>query len=248
MTTAISGERPPASETELLTFFNDLGNLPATSVMRAGGHYVVAIDGHSIIAGGMMLEHLLREGRLDRDSALVRSLLVYEAALEAQLRQSVARSILGTFKTSAEREDVTAAMQAAYFNIALACEVEAYVNNNKGLASDIRQVAEYSDAATANGMAEATVSQNQQILDDGLHAFTDAIAEARENGIYTAAFDAQQAFFHNSASVAGTDYWDRRAKTRGQDVALAQAMEGIARKKPDAGGFGLAAAAGLAAR
>ncbi|MBC7545602.1 MAG: hypothetical protein H7338_22970 [Candidatus Sericytochromatia bacterium] len=241
------GERPAAPEAELLAFFEDLGNLPASSVMRVVGHYMIAIEGHSIVASGAMLADLLRSGRLNRDTALLRSLLVYEAALEAQLRQSVARTILSTFAAAAERQGVTMAMQDAFVNIALACEVEAYVNHQKGLATDIRQVAEYSQTATDNGTDEAAVDENQVLLDDGLHAFTDAIADARETGDYTTAYDAQQVFFQRSATVTGTDYWRTRAKTRGQDVALAQTMENIARKKKaDSGGFGLAVAAGLA--
>jgi hypothetical protein len=244
--TAASPARTTATRETLQAFFADLGNLPASSVMRSGQHFVLSIEGHNLVADGPMLAAMLQAGELDRESTLLRSLLVYEAALQAQLRQSTARCIMLAYAEAiAAGTDAAAAMQECFLDIALACEVEAYVNNQKGLASDIRQVAEYSQAALDHGLDETTVMTNQQTLDEGLHAFTDAVAEARETGRYTAAFDAQQLFFQRSATVVGSDYWTSRAQSRAKDVALMQQMATIARTKQQADGFDLLSAAGL---
>lgn len=235
-----------ASADAVREFFSDMGNLPATSVMRSGQHVVITLEGQTLIIDGPMLEALLRDGEVNRDTTLLRSLLVYEAALEAQLRQGTARSILGAFAESVTAgTDAARAMQECFLDIALACEVEGYVNNQKGLASDIRQVAEYSQSALDAGLDEAVVMANQQVLDDGLHAFTDAVAEAREKGRYTTAYDCQQIYFQASASVEGSDYWKTRAQARAKDVALMQQMANIARQKQQASTFDLFAAAGL---
>jgi hypothetical protein len=235
-----------ASADAVREFFADMGNLPASAVMRSGQNLVVTLEGHSLVIDGRQLADLLRAGEVSRDSTLLRSLLVYEAALEAQLRQGTARSILYAFAAAvAAGSDAAMAMQGCFLDIALACEVEAYVNNQKGLASDIRQVAEYSQSALDGGLDEETVQQNQQTLDDGLHAFTDAVADARENGRYTTAYDSQQSFFQRSTTVEGSEYWTSRAQSRAKDVALMQQMANIARQKQQSGGFDLFAAAGL---
>lgn len=235
-----------ASPEAVQAFFFELGNLPATSVMRSGSTIVITLENQNLIVDGPMLAQMLRAGEVQRESTLVRSLLVYEAALEAQLRQGTARSILHAYAQAlAAGTDSALAMQGCFLDIALACEVEGYVNHQKGLASDIRQVAEYSQSALDAGLDEATVLENQQTLDDGLHAFTDAVAESRESGRYTEAYDRQQEFFRQSATVVGSEYWQTRAQSRAKDVALMQQMASIARQKVKPGGFDLFAAAGL---
>jgi hypothetical protein len=244
--TAAGQSGTTASREAVVAFFADLGNLPATSVLRSGQHVVLTLEGHSLIVDGPMLAQLLRAGEVDRASLLLRSLLIYEAALDAQLRQSTARSILGAFAEAvANGSDAGQALQGCFLDIALACEVEAYVTNQKGLASDIRQVAEYSQTAIDAGVADDTVHANQQTLDDGLHAFTDAVAEARETGRYAEAYDALQTFFQQTATVVDSDYWKTRAQSRAKDTALMQTMANIARQKQQVGGFDLLAAAGL---
>jgi hypothetical protein len=247
MTDTVASASTTASVEAVRAFFTDRANSPATSVMRSAAHLVITIDGHSLVVDGPMLVSLLRSGEVDRHATLLRSLLVYEAALDAQLRQSTARAILHAYNEAiAAGADSGPAMHGCFLDIALACEVESYVNNQKGLASDIRQVAEYSQAALDLGLDEETVQINQQRLDDGLHAFTDAVADARENGHYTLAYDCQQAFFQAGGTVVGSDYWMTRGQSRAKDVALMQAMANIARAKA-AGGFDLLAAAGLSA-
>ena len=244
-----AGTRPAAAPDDVITFFTQFGHEAADSVMRTGPNYVVQVGTHPLVIEAAQLEQQIRSELLDRDSILLRSLLVYEAALDAQLRQSTARSVLLAYRTLVlEGQDAAMAMQMTFVNVALACEVEAYVNSQKGLTTDIRHVSEYSLHARETGVDEERADSLQAELDDRLHAYTDAVAEARESGDYSTAYDAQQAFFQCTAAITDTPFWQERAQARGQDLALMQHMAGLARARREPGRDGLLAACGLSLR
>ncbi|MBC7541562.1 MAG: hypothetical protein H7338_02405, partial [Candidatus Sericytochromatia bacterium] len=158
---------------------------------------------------------------------IVKQLVVFEAAQNAGLSNAATRAILTSFAASlAGGNSLRDAGVDAFTNIALAVQVESYVDNKDGLSTDIRRTADFSkeafDGTTAGGSIAAmknrtlrteVIKQHQGLLDGSLHEFSGAFAEARQTGDYMKAFDTLQKFFQVSARVTATDHWRQRPDT-----------------------------------
>lgn len=224
-------------------FFQEAGDQPASAVLRTAANFQITVGSRTLPAAAAELETALETGIVDPDCLLMQSILVYEAALNARLRQGTARGILQAFAAATAAGTVPEqARRDAYWHIALACDVEAYLNHKNGLATDIRQVGSFTeDALTAAsaGLSDQTdgavdpavvdrIMAHQQALDHALNTFMDAVAEAQATGTYTTAFDAQQRFFQITADLIETDYWRTRATNWSKAVGLAETMANIA--------------------
>lgn len=109
--------------------------------------------------------------------------------------------------------------------LSMASMVESYVTGKDGLATDIRRIASYTtdamQATQVGGKLHAYVNatlrqeqigQQQQQLDEALHAFTEAFGSARFTGDYSAAFDKLQQFFQTASTIAETSHFRARAQ------------------------------------
>lgn len=241
MSDAISSPSSVTPE-EAAAFFTTNGDLVARSILRIGDNLAIQAGQQRLSVSTEHLEQLLQDGAIAGDTNLIRSCLVYEAAMNAYLKQSAARSILQAFSEAVESGRASAAaLQEAYYNIVLAYEVEAYVNNKNGLATDIRRVSTFAEEALESvrqsqghepsAERAAAIMAHQHTLDQALNEFMDAVAEAQNGGSYTRAYDAQQQFFQVTAAVIETDYWRQRAQIRNRDLALAETAGAIARSR-----------------
>jgi hypothetical protein len=223
---------PVAELPDVLSYFKTFGTTAATNVVRSGDHLVIAtMDQNRALQAVKIplvtLDTAMQGGHIEAKSPLVQSLKVFEAAYNAGLPPSAANAIVRGFRAKLDQGvPAKEAMLASLTNIAVASQVEAYVNNKSGLASDMRRIADFTkeafDGNTAGGSLQAlknrtlraeVIKQAQGHLDGKLHAFTDAFATARENGDYDKAFDTLQKFFSASAHVTETDYWRKRPET-----------------------------------
>lgn len=217
----------PATDRDVYQFFAAMGPSAARSVVRSGDSLVIAVGDNVIKAQLGQLEVALGSGQIDKATPLAQSLQVYEAAYNAGLPNSAANAIVKAYARAVEAgTPLRDALAQCYTDIAVALQVEAYVENRDGLAQDMRATAEFTkqafDGASAGGTLAAiknrtvradVIKTAQGHLDDKLSAFTNAFAQARETGDYGAAFDALQRFFQTSAAVTETDYWRQRPET-----------------------------------
>jgi hypothetical protein len=215
---------PEASVDDTFHFVFTQQDKPITSLSMVGSHVLVAADGQLIRMKLSDLEHAMSKGNLRSDSALARALVVHEAAAAAGLSAGATRAVMKSYASALTAgHSPREAQLVAMTNISTAVQVEAYVANKNGLATDVRRVAEFTKdafddkaagshlAAIRNRTLKAEViKQHQGMLDTHLHAFTDAFATARETGDYAQAFDKLQAFFTGSAQVTDTPYWQNR--------------------------------------
>ncbi|MBC7541597.1 MAG: hypothetical protein H7338_02580, partial [Candidatus Sericytochromatia bacterium] len=215
-----------ASVEDTRHFVSTQQNQPITSLAMVDSHVLVASGGHLIRMRLVDLGRAMSTGNLRPDSALARALVVHESAVSAGLSFGATRAIMKSYSTALHTMNPHDAHLVAMTNISTAVEVEAYVSNKTGLASDVRRVAGFTkdafDSNTAGGALAAirnrtlkaeVVKQHQGWLDTNLHGFTDAFATARETGNYALAFDRLQTFFAVSAKVTDTDYWKNRPQT-----------------------------------
>lgn len=240
----MSGHAADIDVAMIRQFFEEVGDQPAGALLRTAATFQITVGSRTLPVAVAELEAALDRGDVDPDRPLLQSILVYEAALHARLRQSTARGILQAFAWALTTGlPADQARREAYWQIALACDVEAYLNHKNGLATDIRQVGSFTEdalvAASGGQVADGDcdmvspaqvdrIVAHQQALDQALNVFMDAVADAQSTGLYAAAYDARLQFFQITAGVIETDYWRQRAEDWSKAVGLAESMAAIA--------------------
>ncbi|MBC7545570.1 MAG: hypothetical protein H7338_22810, partial [Candidatus Sericytochromatia bacterium] len=220
----------PATREAFAAFVNTNANLPATAAISTGSNWSIRVGDEAIIVSHTDLTAALKSGRMSGATPFARSLFVAELTASIELPGPAKRAILKAFATAIDSGvPPSRAMQDAQHNAILAVDVERYLGDKEGLASDMRQIGQFTPAAQSGSFAflnplaskqkAKQIKDGQATLDKGLIAFTKALGQAHENGNYGAAFDALQNFFETSSQVTHDPYWSGRLETRSQAMS-----------------------------
>lgn len=251
-------EPEPASVAEVAAFFEAHGQKAADRIQIAAGDVRLAVGPAELWTLAATMDEALRLGSVGADLALTRSLLLFEMLHNVQLPALVIATLLQRFRLLVNRGAAAPAWEDALLQVVCACSVETYANAAAGMSRDLLQVSRFSQdalkGAAMTGMLSVFKKKEQELkqkvievhqyaLSESLNQFMLSLADARQNGDYARAFDAQKRFFELSATITETAYWRQRAQTQGLDLADELDASAVGATRPDATAFADALAA-----